>query len=443
MHLFFRILGFIALAVSCIGLGYYAEQSDFTTIFAFYLPFFLTHLAIFQFTQKENTVWFFVGVAIFLRCSLLFTLPHLSDDVYRFIWDGRLLLNGHNPFDYLPSWYIEQGINISGLTEDLYQKLNSPDYFTIYPPVAQLNFAIAVFLFPDSILGSTIVMKSFLLCFEIGSIFLIIKILKYFQLPLKNVLIYALNPLIIIEIVGNLHFEGAMIFFLLLAFWLVIKEKINWSAVAFALSIASKLLPLMFLPFFIARLGWKKSLRYFSILGISLLLLFLPLINGVFVNNFGNSLNLYFQKFEFNASVYYLLRWLGYQWKGYNLIQDIGPFLALGTLTGILLLAFWERKKATWKHLPEKMLFAFSLYLAFTTIVHPWYTALPLVLCLFTPFRYPVFWTGLIFLTYVNYSYEPYWENLWVVGLEYGVVMTIAFLEFRQFFQKKKAEHLL
>ena len=349
-------------------------------------------------------------------------MPNLSDDIYRFIWDGRLLVNGYNPFEHLPSHYMEQATRIAGLTQELYQALNSPNYFSIYPPIAQLNFALAVFLFPNSILGSAIAMKFFLFAFEIGSIFLIIKLIHYFQLPPKNVLLYALNPLIIIEITGNLHFEGAMIFFLLLAVYLATKQKYDWSALAFALSVASKLLPLMFLPFFIARLGWKKSLRYFAIVGICLIVLFSPLVSGVFIHNFSNSLNLYFQKFEFNASIYYLFRWVGYQWKGYNLIQGIGPLLAMGTLTTILILAFWERKRANWNNLATTMLCAISFYLAFTTTVHPWYTALPLVLCIFTPFRYPVIWTGMIILTYINYSYIPYWENLWIVALEYAVV---------------------
>ncbi len=74
------------------------------------------------------------------------------------------------------------------------------------------------------------------------------------------------------------------------------------------------------------------------------------------------------------------------------------------------------------KTLPEEWLFAITLYLICTTTMHPWYTALPIVLCVFTKWRFPIMWSGLIFLTYVNYSYEPYRENLWVVALEYLAV---------------------
>jgi len=460
----------IPLIALTIGLGYFVQQSDFTLIIAQYAVFFLCYLLIFKYTNDKNKILFFIGVSILLRFILVVTLPNLSDDVYRFIWDGRLLINGHNPFDFLPSHYIENGISIAGIDQSLFEKLNSPEYFTIYPPVAQGVFALSCWLFPNSILGSAITMKVFLFLCELGSLFFIKKLLERFQLPLKNILIYALNPLIIIELCGNLHFEAAMIFFLLMAVYflsfgvyskshkvtsshLVTKATTSiWesnlidlkkdlklspqylilSAIAMALSIASKLLPLIFLPFLIKRLGWKKSFQYFVITGIVIVLLFLPLLNGVFIDNFGKSLDLYFQKFEFNASIYYLVRWIGFQRVGYNWIQEAGPALAVIVLLGILTKAFFERK-SDWINLFEGMLFAICLYLAMATIVHPWYVSLPIVLCLFTRFRFPVVWSGVVFLTYINYSYAEYVENLWMVGVEY--ILVFGYFVYELFFE--------
>lgn len=420
----------LLLAGLVYGLGYHSSQSDFVSIISFYIPFFLVYLGIFKWVKPEQVIPLLI-ISIFLRFILVFAFPNLSDDIYRFIWDGRLLINGWNPFDHLPSFYIEQGIQVPGITEELYHELNSPNYFTIYPPVAQAVFAFACWIFPNSIVASAILMKVFLFACEVGTIVLLVKLLRHFELPQKNVLLYALNPLIIIEITGNLHFEGAMIFFLLLAFWWLIKQQYVFSAAAIALSIASKLLPLIFLPFLIRRLGWAKSFRYFLVVGLTLALLFVPLFSGLFLENFGSSLDLYFRKFEFNASIYYFARWIGFQIKGYNIIQIIGPILALGTFFGVLLMAFFE-KDLSWIKWPGKMLFAICLYLLFTTTVHPWYVSLPIVLCLFTRFRFPILWSGLIFMTYVNYSYNPYHENLWVVGVEYVGVMGLFLWEWRR-----------
>jgi len=428
------IVASLSLALAIFGLGYSVEQTGFQYILPLYIVAFAAYFLFFWKTETRQAVRFLLLLGIGLRVLLLFSMPNLSDDIYRFVWDGRLWLNGINPFNDLPRTVLDFQPLPEGITPELFQQLNSPDYFTIYPPVAQGIFILASWLSPQSVWGSAIVMKLFLLACEIGSLILLLRLLKNFKLPEKNVLLYALNPLLIVEIMGNLHFEGAMIFFFLLAFWWLVHQKYSLSAIAFAFSIASKLLPLMFLPFLIRRLGWKRSLHYFSILGFSLLLLFLPLFNGVFLQNFGDSLNLYFQKFEFNASVYYIVRWIGFQMKGYNLIAVWGPRLAFGTFLGIMLLVILE-KKLDWRSLPLRLLWASSLYLLFTTTVHPWYVSLPVVLCVFTRFRYPIIWSALIPLTYVNYSYNPYWENLWLVALEYIVVLT--FLAWELFAKKR------
>ncbi len=422
------------LSVSIVVLNYTGTQAAFWQMLPFYVIAFSTYVLILKSVDTSKKIIFWLLLGVLLRFCQLFYFPNLSDDVYRFIWDGRLWLNGINPLEQLPSYYIAQNIDIQGINSELYHQLNSPNYYTIYPPIAQLNFVIACWLFPNSIIGSAFIMKLFLFLFECGSLFILLKLLKTWNLPLKNVLIYALNPLIIIEITGNLHFEGAMIFFLLLAVSALTKN--NWvaSAIFMALSISSKLLPIMFLPLFIKRLGWKKSSLYFSVVGILVALLFIPLFNGVGIQNFANSLDLYFRKFEFNASIYYIFRWIGFYFKGYNMISFIGPVTALCTLCSILLFSYFE-KKPNIHSLPNALLFAISSYLLFTTTVHPWYVATPLILCTFTSFRFPVVWSSLIFLTYVNYSYPIYKENLWIVIIEYIVV--ILFLLYELFFLMK------
>ena len=439
----------LCLLVLMTGLGYGVEQSDFYPLIGLYAVFFGLYVWVCRQKLTISQVHFFIACGIVLRFMLLFSMPNLSDDIYRFIWDGRLINQGINPFEQLPSYYIHayQGVPLQGITSDLFAQLNSPEYFTIYPPIAQGVFALATWLFPTSISGSAFVMKLFLFGCEVGSIFLLYKL---FRQQLQTILWYVLNPLIILEIVGNLHFEGAMIFFLLGAIfpfyllnvmslqrrkgaeldafvskkqdlWGYTKKGFVFSAILFAASIASKLLTLLFLPFLIRMMGWKRSFQYYSIVGLVLLLLFFPLLSGVFFSNFGESLDLYFRRFEFNGSLYYITRWLGFQMNGYNMIAKIGPALALFATSGILILAFGKKRQLL--HFPPLSLWAICLYLLCTTTVHPWYTALPVVLCLFTPFRFPILWSGLIFLTYINYSYTEYFANMWVVALEYSLVL--------------------
>lgn len=422
-----QILACAAFISLTIGLGYFVGQSDFRPLIVMYGSFFALYIAIFLWAP-ERDVLFFVGVGAALRFLLLFSFPNLSDDVYRFIWDGRLIVNGYNPFDHLPSHYLEEGNAVPGLDRQLYEELNSQGYFTVYPPVAQAVFALSCFLFPGSLGWSVLVMKAIMVAFELGSLRLLWLLLGRLELPRRNVLLYALNPLIILEITGNLHFEGAMIFFLLLSFWWLLQGRRPGSALMAALSVASKLLSLIFLPFLIKRLGLRGSVRYFAVTGAFLVVLFLPLFSAAFFGNFGESLDLYFRKFEFNASLYYLLRWVGYQQVGYNLIAKFGPALAVAAGTGIMLLVLLDKSK-DWVSLPRQMMFAVFIYLACATTVHPWYVSLPLVMCLFTRYRFPVIWSGMIFLTYINYSFPEYREHLGMVALEYFAVYGAAVYE--------------
>ncbi len=417
------------LMAACTGwLGFGVAQSDFWRIMLGVVPFFLLYAGVLVYFQDKVPLSWWIGLGLLLRVIMWWSFPLLSDDVYRFVWDGRLMLNGINPYANLPAWYLEPAHEMPGLDAELFGQLNSPQYFTVYPPLAQGTFALSTWLFPQSLAGSVWVMKAILLAAEVGSLVVMRKILAKWELDPGRVLIYWLNPLIIVEIMGNLHYEGLMIFFLLLAVWWLLRAQPARAAVAMALATATKLMPLLFLPLLIRRLKGKGRVYFFGLFVLAGLLLFLVLASGPLWQNFRESLDLYFRKFEFNASVYYLVRWLGYQQFGYNMIARVGPVLAAFTALFVFGYAVVE-KRPQWNSLPGAMLFASCIFLFLATTIHPWYLATPLALCLFTPYRFPVLWSGLVFLTYVNYSYDPWRENLWWVGVEYLLVGGFAIRE--------------
>jgi hypothetical protein len=178
-----------------------------------------------------------------------------------------------------------------------------------------------------------------------------------------------------------------------------------------------------------ARPFWIFSLAF----GVSCGLFFAPLLlSEGFLAGFSSSLELYQKKFEFNASLYYLARAYGYLDVGWNQIAVFGPWLARASAAGILLLALLDRRP-DWASLPVGWLWAFVLYLLCATTVHPWYLSVPIMLCCFTNWRFPLVWSFLIMLTYTNYLTEPYHENLWLVTVEYLAVAGFAFWEWRRF----------
>ena len=312
--------------------------------------------------------------ALLFRLIALFAVPELSDDYFRFIWDGRLLTHGQNPFLKLPSdWMTQPEVaETYGLTATLYRGLNSPDYFTIYPPVNQLIFWIATSVFPRSIYGSLLVMKIFNLLAELGSIYLLAHLLGHFAKPLNQLGFYALNPLVIIELNGNLHHEALVIFFLLLSLYLWVKGKLLWMSLPLAGAILSKLLPIILFPLFLRRIGWGKTILLGILTASICILAFLPVIDLETIEHLGKSIELYFQKFEFNASLYYLNRWWGFHSVGYNVIETAGKGLALLTVFSIFLYAYVEEETKLISF-PRAAMWAFLIYFSCATIVHPWY----------------------------------------------------------------------
>ncbi len=149
------------------------------------------------------------------------------------------------------------------------------------------------------------------------------------------------------------------------------------------------------------------------------LLPFLFFFDPVIVENLSASLDLYFRRFEFNASLYYLLREFGTLILGYNPIATIGPFLALVAVSLILFFSWSRRLKLS---LPERWLFALTAYLLCATTVHPWYVVPLVALSVLTRFGFPIIWSALLPLTYLAYGQVPFHENLWIVAVEYGVV---------------------
>ncbi len=437
---------FLSILVSTcyILLSYFTKRHESIHLLSLYSILFLAYLYI-NLKVKEEDTPYYIRLSVFINLLILFAIPSLSDDFYRFIWDGRLLQAGIHPFAAIPSHYAQHNFQVEGLTQELYTALNSKEYFTIYPPVAQGIFWLATF-FSKSVYGSLLVMKVLIVVSQIVSIMLIQKILQRVKLPSKHVLLYSLNPLVILELTGNLHFEAFVVVFLLASFYYLEKNNLISSAFFFSLAVCTKLLPLLFLPALLFYIGWKKSIRYYLVVGLACLLLFLPLLNQEIITGLSTSLAYYFKKFEFNASLYYLVREWGYWQYGYNIIQTVGWKLGMISALLIFSLTFYRlviQKKSASNHLIFiDWTIVLLIYLLFTTTVHPWYIVPLIAFSVFTQLKFPIVWSFFIFLTYAGYTENSFFENYWITALEYTVVITVALIELIPRFKPSSAKQL-
>lgn len=420
-------------------LGYFVTRDlewplmlGFVSLFLLYAGLFIPTFKqkLFQYQKSYRNL---LLLAIGLRGLLLFTTPNLSDDYFRFVWDGNGIVNGINPFENKPSevvftenehdFYLYNEV-VEGTSKIFPGGMNSKDYYSVYPPFNQLIFATSSFLAGDNISLNVFFLRFFIFLFEIGTLFLLIALLKLFDLSKDKVFIYAFNPLVIIELTQNLHFEGMTIFFVLASIYLLIKNKIAFAAVLYALAITTKLVPLLFLPLFLFKIPLKKLVVFYGVIGVSVLLFFTPFMGVNLIETFGSSIRLYFKTFEFNASIYYLLREIGYWNVGYNTIHVIGKYTPLVVLGSVLLLIAFNYKNKEFTNLFKLIVWSLLIYYSLASIVHPWYAIYLLAFALFTNYRFPIVWSAFVVLSYLAYKdVGLVQESYWVVFIEYSIVL--------------------
>jgi len=433
-HRFLFPIVSIVFAGLTLYLSYIVQRVDFLNLLTAYAAFFALYVWVVFFGETGNArQLFWLGVA--LRVLILWSVPNLSDDYARFLWDGHLSVAGIHPFSHPPIYFAENQIIPEGISVELFGLLNSPEYYTVYPPVCQAVFAVAAFLFPDSLLGGVFVMKLFLLACEIGTMRLLLGISP----DRRFVGAYALNPLLVLEIVGNCHFEGAMIFFLVAGMLALQQGAVVKAAVWWALATASKMLPLLFLPIVWRWLGWRRGWVFHFAFGVAAIVLFSPLLPVL--PNMLESLNLYFRQFQFNASVYYLVKAFGFAQIGWDIGRKSGPLLGGMTVLGVLFITWRTRRNQAQDvlSLATPMTFALLLYLSFSAIVHPWYTTLVVAVSLFTRWRFALVWSATVMLSYSHYWGGGFKEQYGLIVLEYAVLWGFLLWEYWRIFIRRAA----
>jgi alpha-1,6-mannosyltransferase len=181
-----------------------------------------------------------LATAILLRIGALAAPIFLSDDIYRYIWDGRVQAAGINPYRYVPT-----DAHLASLRDAaIFPNVNRNNYApTIYPPVAQMFFFLAT-RFGESVL----VMKLALVAIEAVGIYGLLQVLRGIGAPRENILFYAWHPLPVWEIAGSGHVDAVMVAFVALALAAAVRCQRAWSGAALAAATLVKFLPFALVP---------------------------------------------------------------------------------------------------------------------------------------------------------------------------------------------------
>jgi hypothetical protein len=381
-------------------------------------------------------------VAASVRLMFLFRPAELSDDIYRYLWDGLQLLDGHNPYTYAPSSVHSQDAFLA----ELRQRVNHPDLVTIYPPAAQLIF-IAGAAVHKSIFG----IKALLIVLDLATCFVMTRLLRSMRLPAWRTVLYAWNPLVVVETAASGHIDTAGLMFFLISLLLLVKNNIDagilskeerslpvmrpWliplvSGLLFSSAVLVKLVPLIFLPGLI--LLAKKRGRLFFVTGFvaGVCIFSVPFIPDL--RHMFNTLSIYAQNWEFSGLAFRSLR---------NIVSSgsVARVVLLSVFTVICL--FLYSRLISKSRLPTEMknrglastlyIVSFS-FLTCTPTLHPWYV---LYLAAFLPFTVGVAGLALswsIFLAYhvlIPYFYLGRWiENDYIPVLVWFVPLSVYLL---------------
>jgi alpha-1,6-mannosyltransferase len=206
-----------------------------------------------------------LGWAVIFRLSVLWVTPgFLSDDIYRYAWDGLVQQAGINPYHYPP-----EAPELEFLRDDtIFPVINRKWALTIYPPGAQLFFRLLAWLWP----GQLVAMKAVVLLADAGSIALLLLLLKQLDWPRCHILLYAWHPLVIVELGISGHLDGLMLPFVLLAFLCMMHNRSWLVGASLAIATLLKLYPAILLPALYRKGGWPMPLAFFGLVGVGYLL---------------------------------------------------------------------------------------------------------------------------------------------------------------------------
>ncbi len=394
---------------------------------------------------STRLIW---GTAILARVILLFTTPTLSDDVYRYLWDGHVATNGVSPYA-LP---IESA-ELDYLAVPVRELANNTWMASPYMPAAQWLFAGL-----NRLVGiSPLSMQISMVVFELGAAFIVTKLLAAAAFPSQRILLWLWNPLIIVEVAHSAHIDAWMILLMMAGVWVTLFQSTifgedndkAWrsfvSPILLALATLTKILPVLILPVIYWRWSWRQRFTY-GILTIGLLV---PaglragwgLVGPLDGTGLFGALRIYNDRWKFNSGLFFWVTRRLNDGDGYTPSPaDTQVKLAVAIIMMVVLLIVWGLAYRNRSPKTSLRLMAIPLmaYLILTHTVHPWYA---LILLIFLPFLAPAidedknYWLitvpwiylsgGLIFsyLTYLNPA--DFRELAWVRNTEWIPTLTL------------------
>jgi alpha-1,6-mannosyltransferase len=344
-----------------------------------------------------------LALAMLWRIALLPSPPALSDDIYRYLWEGRVQAYGGNPYAVGDRADAEKW---APFRDELWRRMAHKAYTAVYPPLWQLAARGVVAVSPG-----VAPMKAFVVASELGTWGVLWMLLRRRGLPPSRLLIAAWSPMALVELAGSGHNDSLGLLFLCLALLALDNARPGLSAVAVALGFSAKLL-----PGFVG-LAWGRRYRPAHVALAAAVVVCLALPYAGAASGLWRGLDSY-GSWRFNESLLALL-------------DAVAPShlaatrMASALVTGLALLLGLRRAEPV-----RAGLSVAAASLALSAHVLPWYALwlLPWLVLMDSPGA--LLFTGTVSLAYLVYpgwqSGGPWQVAPWIRALEYGPCLAVA-----------------
>jgi hypothetical protein len=253
----------LTLVVALLGRlpSWFRNLGTFQALFALAFAFFaLALLRIRRYERLPHVGLAVLAVAVAARLVLLPATPSLSGDLYRYVWEGRVLLHGGNPYRQSPD-----DPRLAPLRDpEIYPNINHKDLATLYPPLAEAGFALVARVSP-----TVAAFKAWVVLHDLALVFVLLAWASRLGTSPVRVIAYAWNPLVLVEYAGSGHNDPVALLWLVVALVLA-RERPVASALALVAGALVKLAPLAALPFLMRRWPWRARVTAVILLALGL-----------------------------------------------------------------------------------------------------------------------------------------------------------------------------
>ncbi len=335
-----------------------------------------------------------IAIGIVFRLLLLPNPPFLTDDHFRYLWDGLLQTRGINPYRYAPA-----DPALSGIDDALRAQVNHPNVTTIYPPIAQMVFAL-VALTSTGYLG----LKLIWLTCDAGIAALIYRLVPN-ERRLHALILYWWSPLVVIEVAWNAHLDLLGVLPLVTALWLARRAPVRSIALGSAIAAAGlvKYFAVALLPA-ATRIG--RPFRTAFAFSVAVAVLYLPYASAG--GRLFTGLGTYAGSWRFNDGLYHILNWIA-PW----------PHAAKAVAAAVVLFIVVQSARNEWT-IEKAAFWVTGAILMLSPTVHPWYLLWMVPLVAIRPNRAWLYLSGSVFLAYyglATYRAEGLWLEPWWIKL--------------------------